>query len=244
MDTHTAKRNSGDAPDDIRQDCRVVSMSELEQAVDAAFVETGAPFSAWPDPNPDRSPDDDAYSRLTNPGRYLIVGARVDAWIAALRNLDLAATEAASATPWVEDGPPTPVHRSERIVARATGALSIEVSRTHLGGVAGSGIVLGVGNPVEPLGRFPDCGCDACDSGSAAELEYLDLHFRGVISGVFRRLRRGSQSITVIDPPGWGARNLTGFRPRQPRVDAILADPRGWTETSGSSWLQPDDVAP
>lgn len=212
----------------------MVDIAELERAVDDAFADVGASFAPWPDPNPRRiEPDDAAYSRLTHPERYLILGARVDAWASALCWMGLADVVADDGSTWVEDEPTTGVARSERIVPQRVGALSLLVCRTNLGDVPGAGVRLGVGDPVEPLGWFPDCGCDACDSGSAAELEHLDAHLRGVITGRFRRLRRGTKSITVIDPQGWMARGLG----RADRVEAILANPLGWSETTGAAWL-------
>lgn len=212
----------------------MVSIAELERAVDDAFTVVGRPFAPWPDPNPEgTAPDDAAYSRLSDPERYLILGARVDAWAAALSTFGLAEVVPDSGSVWVENEPPIGLARVDRIVPRADDALSLLVCRTNLGDVPGAGIALGVGHPVEPLGWFPDCGCDACDSGSDADLEHLDAYVRGVVTGRFRRLRKGKQSITVVDPPGWMARGLRRFD----RVDVILSRPRRWSEVSGASWL-------
>ena len=212
----------------------MVSIAELERAVDDAFAVVGRPFAPWPNPYPrHEAPDDAAYSRLTNPERYLILGARVDAWAQALSAFDLADVVPDEGAAWVEDGPPPGPARVHRIVPRADEALSLLVCRTNLGAVPGAGIALGVGDPAEPLGWFPDCGCDACDGGSDADLEHLDAYIRGVVTGQFRRLRKGKQSITVVDPPGWMARGLRRFD----RVDVILSRPRRWREISGASWL-------
>jgi hypothetical protein len=58
------------------------------------------------------------------------------------------------------------------------------------------------------------------------------------VRGSFRRLTRGERNITVIEDGGWRA---SGFRTTARRighqVDAILADPNGWDELSGLSWL-------
>ena len=98
-----------------------------------------------------------------------------------------------------------------------------------------AGIVLGVGDPAECIAWIPDCGCDACDSGSANELDYLDVYMNGIITGAFRRVTDGSRTITVI---GDDVRTTSGFEPRsQDEVEAALADPTGWNELSGASWL-------
>jgi hypothetical protein len=82
---------------------------------------------------------------------------------------------------------------------------------------------------------IPDCGCDACDSGSANELDYLDVYMNGVITGAFRRLTDGARTITVI---GDDVRTTSCFEPRShDEVDAVLTNPLGWNELSGTSWL-------
>lgn len=81
---------------------------------------------------------------------------------------------------------------------------------------------------------FPDCGCDACDSGSQHELDRLDEHILGIVSGTFRRLFARDREITVI---GDGGSSAYG-RFRRHQVEAILADPIGWDEVSGTSWIQ------
>lgn len=211
----------------------MVSIGELQRSADDAFAVIGRPFAPWPDPHPHRSPPEDSYSRVTNPEKYLILGARVDAWAEAHIGFGLADVVPDTGSTWVEDERRVAFSRADRLVPRNAGALSLLVCRTDLGDVPGSGIVLGVGDPVEPLGWFPECGCDACDSGSDADLEHLDSYIRGVVTGQFRRLRRGKQSITVVEPGGWMARGLT----RSSRVASILANPRRWTETTGASWL-------
>lgn len=211
----------------------MVSIGELQRAADDAFAVLGRPFAPWPDPHPDRSPPEDSYSRVTNPEKYLILGARVDAWAAALTELGLAEVVPAAGSAWADNEPPVSISRWDRIVPGNVGALPLLVCRTDLGDVPGSGIVLGVGDPAELLGWFPDCGCDACDSGSDADLEHLDSYVRSVVTGEFRRLRRGKQSITVVEPLGWMTQGLT----RTSRIERILANPKRWSETSGASWL-------
>ena len=120
------------------------------------------------------------------------------------------------------------------------GALELVVAHSRIGDVGDAGIVLGLGIPAECIVWIPDCGCDACDSGSANELDHLDVYMNGVVTGAFRRLTDGSRTITVI---GDDVRTTSGFEPRaQAEVEAVLADPRGWNELSGSSWL--DSLGP
>ena len=71
----------------------VVDRDDLLTAVDSEFEVTGASLVGWPDPHDGRSPDNDEYSRVTNPARWLILGARTDAWLVALERLGLATIE-------------------------------------------------------------------------------------------------------------------------------------------------------
>ena len=73
----------------------------------------------------------------------------------------------------------------------------------------------------------------SCDSGSQDELDRFDDHMLGIVSGAFRRLSDGGRKITVIRGPGWSASG----RFKRHEVEAVLADPAGWSELAGKSWL-------
>lgn len=206
-------------------------LEELLAAVDAAFAITARDHAPWADPHPDRTARDEEYSRVTDPAKWRIVGARAEAWMVAVVDAGLAVVETPPAVVWAS--PPGPViTRTERVVPFAVGAIPLLVARTRFGNVDDTGVVLGAGDPVEPLELFPDCGCDACDSGSQDELDRLDLHVLSVVLGTFRRLTRGERTITVL-ADGWSASN---FRRRRD-AEAVLADPSGWRELRGASWL-------
>ena len=73
----------------------MVSESRLLEVVDQAFRTTARGLDRWPDRHADpqggrREPFDEEYSRLTDPARYRLIEARVDAWIAALEELGVA----------------------------------------------------------------------------------------------------------------------------------------------------------
>src|SRR4051794_31632987 len=61
-----------------------MNFADLVAAVDAAFAFTGRGLLRWADPHQARSPRDEKYSRVTNPAKWRIVGARADAWLVAL----------------------------------------------------------------------------------------------------------------------------------------------------------------
>ena len=215
----------------------MIELRELETAVESAFGQTGRGLARWPDPHPDHSAvPEEFYSRCTNPAKWRILAARTDAWLIALVETGLATVERDATVTWTSAPGPVISH-AERAVPVAVGALELVVAHSRIDDVADAGLVLGVGNPAEYIELFPDCGCDACDSGSQNELDHLDNHVRSIVTGSFRRLRDGEQVITVIGD-SWGA---SGFRARFPRigrqVEDVLANPHGWDELSGTSWL-------
>lgn len=186
----------------------------------------------WADPHPDRSPLDEEYSRLLDPSKWRIIGARADAWLVALVDAGLAVVEPNEDVGWHEE-PRVVVSRADRAVPVARGALPLVVARTRLGDVDDAGVVVGVGDPAVCVDWLPDCGCDACDSGSQNELDCLDRRMLNIVSGTFRRLSNRARTITIDGDDGWTASGPFGRR----GVEAIIADPAGWDELSGASWL-------
>lgn len=222
----------------------VVDLAELVTAVEREFARAAAGLRRWDDPHPppDRVVADDEYSRLTDPGRWRIVGARADAWVAALVGASVATASTGSTHRWTASSMPTPT-REQVVLPVVARGLRLVVAHSSLGDVDDAGLVLGV---VDERDRaavitwFPDCGCDACDSGSQDEIDRLDEHVVAVVSGTFRLLdrthRSRQQRIMVLGPDGWEARNLPGRHPRA-LVASILDDPALWDEWSGPSWL-------
>ena len=212
-------------------DVSVVTESELLAEVETRFSFTGRGLRQWPDPHPDRPPRDEEYSRLLDPAKWRILGARAQAWSDALVGTGLGTVELDTSVAWLEV-PRVVTSRVDRVVPRAADALDLVVVRTHIGDVEGAGVTLGAGDPPTCVDVFPVCGCDACDDGSQAELENLDRHFLGIVTGAFLRLSNGPRTITVIAPSGWSASGLAAHK-----VEAVLADPTGWVVLTGASWL-------
>ena len=242
------------------------SVVELIASVDAAFVETGRGLAGWEDPHPDRVPLVEEYSRLTNPQKWRILGARAEAWLKALAAAGLVEIDPDAAVVW-EEQPGVDVVRVERALPLGFGVIPLIFGWTRFG--EASGVVIGVGNPTVVVEVVPDCGCDACDSGSQDALDELDEYVLGVVTGEYRRLRRGKRGITVYSRDRQGCSGFGGpweslgrFLPgrvelinrtrafRLPRaiaritrlrsyqqVEKVLARPKGWHEVSGSSWL-------
>lgn len=217
-----------------RHDGPVVTKEELRASVDLAFEVTGIGMAPWPDPHPHRSPLEVEYSRVTDARKWRIIGARADAWMIALVEADVANVEQGTEVEW-RAPPTTVISRTDRVMPRAAGALPLVVARSQLADIEDAGITLGAGDPAVCVAWFPHCGCDACDSGSRDVLDDLDAHVLGIVSGAFRRLWSGRSEITVIDDRGWSASNL----PPRADVARILANPTGWDEVAGGSWLRP-----
>lgn len=201
---------------------------ELIELVEREFARPSRGLDRWPDPHPDRQPADNEYSRVTDARRYRIVGARADSWAAVAVELDLAVTH--DRVEWA-DPPPTHLRRPYVVVPKAIGAMPIVIARHQLGDCDDAGLTLGAGEPSIVIDFLPDCGCDACDSGSDDLLEVVDRWLSAVITGRYRRLSKGDQVITVVGD----SRSSSNIDRR--RADAVLADPKGWTELSGTSWL-------
>jgi len=53
----------------------------------------------------------------------------------------------------------------------------------ELVGAVDAGVSLGVGDPAVLVLAAPDCGCDACDSGSQDALDELDEYMLSVVTG-------------------------------------------------------------
>jgi hypothetical protein len=217
----------------------MVTEHQLFATVGTAFAMARRGLAQWPDPHPDRSPQDEEYSRLTDPAKWRIVGARANAWVTALVDLGLAEAHTDVQLRWHEP-PGTVVSRAARVTPRAAGAIPLIVARSRLGHVDDAGVTLGAGHPAVCIAGIPDCGCDACDSGSQDALDELDDYIFSVVSGAFRRLSSGEREITVIGGGRWGASG----RFARGDVGAILDNPAGWDEVAGASWLGDDRIGP
>ena len=123
-------------------------------------------------------PPDEAYSRLTNPERFLPLHEAALELIERLRaDYDVEMTEGYD--PIVsgigEDGLARP---SVRLNPSDSACAPITVAFTNF-----PGLIVKFGKWKEE--RFPDCGCDACDEDADEEIEYMTEIFESVIAGGF-----------------------------------------------------------
>jgi len=177
----------------------------LLAAVDRAFAVTGAGTPGWPDPHPGRVPLDEEYSRVSHPGRYRILEARVEAWVQVLAEAALAETHPAPAQPWLAaPRPPSGWVSLRRITPTRPDGLTLLVANTLVDAAPFGldiAIARGGGRPVF-LAAVPDCGCDACDRGSADLLSALDGWVLTVARGGVVHARC-AQSWTTRTFDGW-----------------------------------------
>lgn len=170
--------------------------SWLLREVETRFAVTGASTPGWADPHADREPLDEEYSRVTDPRKWRIEGARALAWTAALTGSGLAERRA------LAPGDARAGRDGWRLVPGAPGALPLLVLGTPVDGLLVD-LELRVGDP--PVGVLDvDCRCDACDSGSADLLETLDSAWSNVVTGQFVHLEAPGRVLTG-GAEGWSA---------------------------------------
>lgn len=192
---------------------------DLLAEVERAFAVTGADTPPWPDPHTGvdgtrRDAAEEEYSRCTDPGKYRILEARAAAWTQVLTSHGWARVEEAAdgaALPW-HVAPHTSLHSATVLRPHRPGAVPLVLQRTAPADAPGStdlapadallpGLVVGVGEEPVPLEAIPDCGCDACDSGSRDLLEQLDRLVVSVVDGSFEH---------IIDARGYRSRTSFG----------------------------------
>ncbi|MBK5221586.1 MAG: hypothetical protein JJE52_01655 [Acidimicrobiia bacterium] len=117
----------------------MVIPAELLTAVDAAFAITARDTPHWQGPDPMRERRDDEDSRVTNPEKWRILGARADAWVVALQEDGLATVERNADILWSEP-PGTMVTRTDLVTPRDPTALPLVVARSRLGGDDDAGL--------------------------------------------------------------------------------------------------------
>lgn len=174
-------------------DRRRFAASTLLPAVDVAFAQRRGDLADWPNPHPGgRPPMGEEYSRRMHPDKYRLLTARADAWVEAVAAAGLGVAEERdpSLVSWVADQH-LPASRATVLRGRP-GTQPVVVGLFE----DDSFVKVGVGEPVEVLETLPDCGCDACDTGSADLIDTLDSAFVLALSGGVHVVRDGSKVVT------------------------------------------------
>jgi hypothetical protein len=211
---------------------------ELLADVDGVFAVTGADTPGWDDPHPDRDPPEEEYSRCVNPGKYRILDARVEAWVRVMEEHSLATAVDVDAGRQVWLGAfrsPRDLQRVRQVEPTRPGGLTLLLATTIVDRAPfGLDVGLaGTGSPSVFLEAVPDCGCDACDSGSADLLETLDGWVLTVARGGVVHARRGQSHITrTLD--GWQAKG-DGYQ--EAWLDETHLDVGGVRRWRGRPWV-------
>lgn len=167
----------------------MVTVSELQSRVASDFARLDLP--AWPNPRPGMaSPREEEYSRVTDPQRYRVVHARARVWAAVLQ--DALGVDVETLAPAAAGGGlPAGFDRGVRIVPRRPDALPLLLlERDAPSGEATLAVLeIAVVRPDITVETLPDCGCDACDTGSDNLLDAIDAAIGHVVEGPFVVLR-------------------------------------------------------
>ncbi|MFE6805543.1 DUF6226 family protein [Streptomyces sp. NPDC057681] len=210
----------------------------LCQAVDEAFAVTGADTPPWPDPHPGGDVHDEEYSRCLEPGKYRILAARAEAWTRALSGLGLAEVETvADPRALWRRAPDVGVSGAVRLRPVRAAAVPLVFGFSAIDDVPRTVLVLGAGEPAATMGVVPDCGCDACDDGSAGLLEVADDIALAVVTGTFVHVDDGRGGEIVATGDSWSASN---WGTSAPPVEKVLAEARAgrspYRVVSGPAW--------
>lgn len=170
----------------------------LQSRVAAAYDAQRLP--EWPNPRPDMAePAHDEYSRVTDPDRYLVVQARSRSWRDALAELPGVRVESIDAGSSALGQVTQVGQRSVRVSSSVPCTLDLVLIEQDIRLTSGEGMLpvlrIAVSQPDVLLDVHPDCGCDACDSGSLDLLNAVDDAIRRVVEG----------PLVVLRGDGWGA---------------------------------------
>lgn len=225
----------------------MISVSDLQARVASAF--DGLALPSWPDPHPDMaSPPEEEYSRVTDPGRYRIVHARVRAWAEVLTDAVGADVEHLEALRAADDDRGPAFDRGVRLVPARPGALPLVLLERDVATQAGEDplavVEIGVARPDVVVEVLPTCGCDACDSGSADLLDTIDAAIGAIVGGPYVVLR--GTTWRAQWHPGGGQLSAEGQGPdfeelmdlcRRLAEDPGAPLPGGTEAFVGRSWL-------
>lgn len=217
-------------------DRRRFAASSLLPAVDDAFARLRGDLADWPNPHPGgRAAIEEEYSRCLEPEKYRLLAVRADAWVEAITGAGLGVAEQVdpSCVSWLDE--PFLTLSRVTVVRGRVGTQPIVVGIAPSQGADEAFVQVGVGEPVEVLDRQPDCGCDACDSGSADLLETIDSAFILALSGGVHVVREGDRVVRrSLD--GWGSNGVDGTE-----ADRWLAEAAAGRRTdgvvAGEPWL-------
>jgi Family of unknown function (DUF6226) len=195
----------------------MATITELQAHVASSFNRLGLP--SWPNPHPGMtSPPEEEYSRLTDPGRYAIVHARARVWARVLEEALEVRSESLRPVAKAGDIGRVGFDRGVRLTSDRPDALPLLLLERDVPTQPGEALLavqhIGVARPEIVVESQPDCGCDACDSGSSDLLEAVDSAVRRVVGGPVVVLR-GEDWQAQWHPDGGQASGVAGSRFRE-----------------------------
>ncbi|WP_166844166.1 DUF6226 family protein [Isoptericola sp. BMS4] len=186
-----------------------MGLEELIARVHGEYARAGMP--SWPPPRPDGAEArEEEYSRVSDVHKYRVVHARARAWTTALADLPGVRVEHRGPVDGVAQAYsdlPGSFDRATHLTCDRSGTLPLvllerdAVSYEH--GDSVDLLQITVGEPPFPVDMQPDCGCDACDVGSAGLLEAIDDRVVEIVGGPFVTVR-GRRWSATWHPDGGG----------------------------------------
>ena len=205
-----------------------VKPSTLTDRVNAVYARSNP--TSWPDPHQDREATAEEYSRVTNPEKYFIAVLRARAWVqvlASLPDIDAEPLEVELLGAHFNGGVRLTSRRADTLPL-----LLLERDLTDAGDVPV--VCVSMAESDIEIGRVPDCGCDACDFGSANLATGLDETIVEALNGMILIL--GANWRGTWTPDGGGV----GGRPGHPELDQVMAWGRQLSRGEDVSF--PEDV--
>jgi len=190
---------------------RVTTSAALRARMARRYADLGLP--SWANPHPNGEPArDHEYSRITDPARYTVVHARARVWAELLSELpDVEAETLGSARLDDHFGD---FDRGVRLISTRPNTLPLLLLERDAALNAGAGMIavlhIAVARPDVALAMVPDCGCDACDWGSADLLDVIDDNVERVVGGPYVVLRGDHWQAQWY--PGGGSSSSSGGR--------------------------------
>lgn len=230
-----------------RRTVAAVRVGELRAQVESRYRSLGMP--TWPNPHPDMgSPREEEYSRVTDPERYRIVHTRAEIWTDVLRDDVGVEVETLAPGDLGGEGRLGRFDRGFRLVSPRPATLPLlllEQDAPLQGQERTLAVVhISVVRPDIALEMLPDCGCDACDSGSQDLLHAIDDTVCQVLHGPFVAMR--GEGWRAHWHPDGGSSTGTGRAPAHARLMELCRRLAGGEEVSlpegaeafvGRSWL-------
>ena len=217
-----------------RPDRRRFAATALLPAVDEAFARLRGDLADWPDPHPGGRPAaEEEFSRVTEPERYRLLAVRADAWVEVLTARGTASAEVMDPDEVAWTGN---IHgRFDRVTVLhgRAGTQPVSVAWAPSQSADEAFVQVGVGQPAHVLESQPDCGCDACDTGSADLLETVDSAFILALDGGVYVVHEGDRAVRrTLD--GWSS---SGVSDPERWLDDAAAGRRTDGVVAGDPWL-------